>query len=202
MRRRTLIASIPVPLAGVTSGCLGVEGLSIGSPEGSSDENEPPESCLEADEELLQCGEAPPITETIDLDQDDDVRYEGDGNIAYRAIVRPGEGNDDWETESFERFADRTCASRLPSALLTHVRSELENDTGLGAGWGHVEGIEGTQVFVTVAVGEPSPEDPVQTDAVVEVTPMYVESTVRIEEQELVCEVPVFVREQEPPTPD
>ena len=196
MRRRAPMATL---VAGDFSGCVG-DPVEAEVQLGASDDDVDPAICDEVKRDDFRCGDAPPISETIDLDDRDDVRYEGDGVIAYVAAVTGETGKQRWETESFESFAERTCESSLVDLLSSHVRAELDDDTGVAAGWGGLREIEGTGVYSSVDVGDHASEDAVEFDELVAVTPTFVRSTVRIADHERKCDVPVFVRETEAPT--
>lgn len=190
MQRRSVVGGL---VAMLTGGCIGQS--SLGVPAEDTDPNTG--ICAELEDDGYVCGLADSISITIDLTEDDDVRYEGDGEIAYVA-ARSGTGSRRWETEAFESFADRTCRfSRLIEPLSDHVHAELDDPPGIGTATGG-EGY----VSVIVAIGSNAPEGtPSKFEARV-ATPRYVNATVVIADREHRCTVPVVIREERPPTLD
>lgn len=122
------------------------------------------------------------------LERTDEVRY---------VTARGGEGPLEHETEPFERWAERECASVGLPAVVPTVEDRLGTD------FEHTSGLEGEWYGLVIELGYPSYEAAerrrsahggVGFDELVDAAPRTVRATVRLEGKTHTRDVPVLVQ--------
>ena len=140
--------------------------------------------------------------ESISTDQtvpSETIEYRStDDTVRYPKTTDP-DGPEEYETERFEDWAKRKCASVGVEPAIAAVRERIDGDAE-AIGTNMTREYIGTVILVTATTslnreGEITQQPNVPFETLVEVTPRTVETTVRLDGQEHTRSVPVFVKE-------
>lgn len=184
MNRRTYLAGVGAGVASLTGGFAAAEAT---------------RADIAAEPSLIR-GDGDPVATRETVERDSAEYLEATDEVRYAARYR-GDEPAAYETEPFERWAKRACASAGSRAVLSVIDDRFEKPiTGLGKGVrGLLLGPAITVDHVVVrdedgtVVNEPS----VGLDELVAATPRAVDVTVTFEGREYAWAVPVAVEQVE-----
>jgi len=132
---------------------------------------------------------------------DEGVEYRPSSDTVRWVKYRSGGDPVAYETEPFEKWADRRCATVGSDIVLPTIQTRVDKELQ-GVGKGASGEIIGLVITVHIGTtydrdGDVKSEPNVPVETLLDVTPRTVQTTIELEEREHSRSVPVFVEETE-----